>query len=201
MLRYLFTKLLAKPKNESFKQFKKNILLGNNIFLDSPHIVIRKHVDNKIFLKIGNDSVISGKYVFENENGEISIGNNSFIGSSLFVCIDKIEIGNNVLVSWGCTFIDNDAHSLVSIERMKDISDWKKGLANNKVGHFKDWSQVNSGKIKIGDSVWIGFNSIILKNVTIGNGAIIGAGSVVTNDIPEYTIAAGNPARIIGHTK
>jgi galactoside O-acetyltransferase len=51
--------------------------------------------------------------------------------------------------------------------------------------------------VKIEDKVWIGFNSIILKGVTVGEGAIVGAGSVVTKDVPPYTIVAGNPARII----
>lgn len=57
-------------------------------------------------------------------------------------------------------------------------------------------SKVEKGII-IGDGVWIGHNVIILSEVTIGNGAIIGAGSVVTKDIPPYAIAAGNPARVI----
>lgn len=53
------------------------------------------------------------------------------------------------------------------------------------------------GDISIGDDVWIGANSVILKDVTISSHAIIGAGSVVTKDIPEYAVATGVPARII----
>jgi acetyltransferase-like isoleucine patch superfamily enzyme len=52
--------------------------------------------------------------------------------------------------------------------------------------------------IMIGDDVWIGANCTILKGVVISKGAVIGAGSVVTRNIPEYAIAAGNPARVIG---
>lgn len=51
--------------------------------------------------------------------------------------------------------------------------------------------------VTIGDDVWVGGNAIILPGVTIGNGAIIGAGSVVTKDVPELWIAAGNPARLL----
>lgn len=54
-----------------------------------------------------------------------------------------------------------------------------------------------NGKIKIGNDVWVGSNAIILPGVTIGNGAIIGAGSVVTRDVPSYAIVVGNPARIL----
>ena len=49
----------------------------------------------------------------------------------------------------------------------------------------------------MGDDVWIGTNSVVLPGVTIGKGAVIGAGTVVTKDIPEYAIAVGNPARVI----
>lgn len=53
------------------------------------------------------------------------------------------------------------------------------------------------GKIVIGDNVWIGLNSIVLKNVTIGDGAIVAAGSVVTKDVAPATLVGGNPARLI----
>lgn len=56
---------------------------------------------------------------------------------------------------------------------------------------------MNIAPVKISDKVWIGFNSIILKGVTIGEGAVVGAGSVVTKDVPAWTVVAGNPARII----
>ena len=55
----------------------------------------------------------------------------------------------------------------------------------------------SKGQITIEDDVWIGANTIILSGITIGRGAVIGAGSVITKDIPQYTIAAGNPCRII----
>ena len=74
-------------------------------------------------------------------------------------------------------------------DRKNDVKDWFVGK--------KDWSFVIKRPISIKNKAWIGFNSIILKGVTIGEGAIVGAGSVVTKDVPPYTIVAGNPARII----
>lgn len=55
----------------------------------------------------------------------------------------------------------------------------------------------SDGQVKICDDVWIGCNAIILKGVTIGTGAVIGAGSIVTSDIPPYAIAVGSPARVV----
>jgi acetyltransferase-like isoleucine patch superfamily enzyme len=183
-------------KSLNTKYFKK----GKNTRLDAFSITVRCDLIEKIFLQIGNDCVINGNFIFENCNGLIEIGNNTFIGGGMFIAINNIQIGNNVLISWGCTIMDNNAHSLISGERINDIKDWKKGLDNNKIGFYKDWSKVSSSKIIVKDNAWIGFNSIILKGVTIGEGAVVAAGSIVTNDVPDFAIVGGNPAQIIKYT-
>jgi len=65
-------------------------------------------------------------------------------------------------------------------------------------GSYDNHDAVSRGDIKIGHDVWIGQNSIILSCVSIGTGAVIGAGSVVTKDVPPYAIVVGNPAKIVG---
>ena len=57
----------------------------------------------------------------------------------------------------------------------------------------------SKGPIHVGDGAWLGHGTIVLAGVTIGEGAVIGAGSVVTRDVPPNAIAAGNPARVLGH--
>ena len=74
----------------------------------------------------------------------------------------------------------------------------------SKSGFYGDlWHAKHSdhAPIKIHDNVWIGERAIILKGVTIGKGAIIAIGAVVTKDVPEYAIVAGNPARIVKYLK
>ena len=183
-------------KNQSLKWLQ----LGQNTTLQYLNLEVRKPVLGKKFLKIGNNSVVGGRFVFENENGLITIGENTFIGSGLFVSINSISIGNNVMVSWDCTFIDNDAHSLISAERKTDVKDWKRGLDEGSPGKYKNWGQIESAPITILDDAWIGFNVILLKGITIGKGAVVGAGSVVTKDVPDYAIVAGNPAKIVRYT-
>ena len=143
---------------------------------------------------IGNDSMVSGEFIFEKESGSIKIGDRCFIGGGRYVTINSIEIGNDVMISWGCTLMDNNAHSLKWEERQNDVLDWKRGIEEGKVGKYKDWNSVESDPILIKDKVWIGFNVIILKGVTIGEGAVVAAGSVVTKDVSSYTVVAGNPA-------
>lgn len=160
-------------------------------------VISYRGLNPKICLEVGNDSVINGTYVFENDNGFVSVGSRTFIGGGTFISVEKIEIGDDVLISWGCTFMDNNAHSLIWEERQNDVKDWKKALEFGEIGTYKDWSNVNKAPIKIENKSWIGFNSIILKGVTIGEGAIVAAGSVVTNDVLPWTVVGGNPAREI----
>ena len=149
-------------------------------------------------LTIGKDSIIGGQFIFESSIGNITIGEHSFIGGSTFISRSSITIGSNVTIAWGCTIYDHDSHSLNYMERRKDISDELYDIRNgrNFIIH-KNWDVVNSKPITICDDAWIGMNCIILKGVTIGEGAIVGAGSVVTKDVPAWTVVAGNPAKVV----
>mgnify|MGYP002777030428 CR=1 FL=1 len=141
------------------------------------------------YLSVDDDSIIHSKISFERIGSKVSIGKNTFIGKSHLATASEINIGSNVLISWGVSIVDHNSHSIIYSERSKDVFDWRNGK--------KDWSTVEVKSINIGDKTWIGFNTIILKGVTIGEGAIVGAGSVVTKDVPAWTIIAGNPAKII----
>ena len=140
-------------------------------------------------LEIGRGSIIEGSIVFDKVGAQIKIGERVFLGGSMLVCAEKIEIGDDVLISWGCTIVDHNSHAIRWKDRSQDVSNWFNGI--------KDWGAVQTAPVKICARSWIGFNVIILKGVTIGEGAVVGAGSVVTKDVSPYTIVAGNPAKII----
>ncbi len=105
----------------------------------------------------------------------LSIGNNVAIGDRTEIhCGKRVEIGSNTLISWDCLVIDRDYHKFGAdgmVEKKDDII--------------------------IGENVWIGCRSMIMKGVKIGDGAVVAAGSVVTKDVPERAMVAGNPASII----
>ena len=195
---YRFYKKKFFKKNIQIKDFdRKYIDCPESSNIDNLVISVRKPILNKKYVQIGKDCLINSFFVFEIEDGKIVIGDRTFIGGGMFVCIDEIIIGNDVMFSWGCTVADNNSHSHIWSKRKDDVIHWKRGVDENILGKYKDWSNVKKGKIVIKDKAWIGFNSIILKGVTIGEGAIVGAGSVVTKDVPDWTIVAGNPAKII----
>jgi acetyltransferase-like isoleucine patch superfamily enzyme len=107
----------------------------------------------------------------------------------------EITIGNNFYMNAGChvqgeIIIGND----VQIGPKAVI--WGRDHGINR-GELIRKQPHNKSPIKIGNDVWIGANATILKGVNIGDGAVIGAGSVVIRDIPEYAIVAGNPAKVI----
>jgi acetyltransferase-like isoleucine patch superfamily enzyme len=135
-----------------------------------------------------DNSIIEASLSFDRENAKISIGRRSFVNGSI-IAAGYVEIGDDVMISWGVTISDHNSHALAFSQRSQDVTDWRIGK--------KDWHNVKISPVKICDKAWIGFNSIILKGVTIGEGSIIGAGSVVTKNVPPWTIVAGNPARVI----
>lgn len=174
--------------------------VGYNSVIHDVFIDIRVNRELRDYVLAGNECNISGYFVFERGLGSINIGNNTSIGSGTKIICSQdmgIKIGSNVMVSWDCTIIDTNAHSLNPDIRRNDAKDWKVGIDQGQVGVYKDWSSVVSKAIEIQDDVWVGFGSTILKGVTIGKGAVVAANSVVTSDVAPYTVVAGNPAKFV----
>lgn len=121
-------------------------------------------------------------HIHVEKNAALIIGNNVGISATRIWCSKSIVIGNNVKIGAGVTIIDSDAHSLnCNIRKDKNL----------------DQTNKKDKDVVIKDDVFIGMNSIILKGVTLGKGSVIGAGSVVSRDIPDNCIAVGNPCIVI----
>jgi acetyltransferase-like isoleucine patch superfamily enzyme len=142
-------------------------------------------------IAIGDECTLQGLLVVENDSAEIRVGNNVFIGAATVLdCAMRIELEDDVLVSYQCLLIDSNNHSNDAQLRRNDLPDVKHGRPYN-------WKAIPSAPIRICRGAWIGARAIILKGVTVGEGAIVGAGSVVTKNVEPYTIVAGNPARVV----
>lgn len=112
------------------------------------------------------------------ESSVIIIGDNVTINNAFSIeCSSKVVIENDVLIGIGCSILDNDGHDLAIEKRIVGIP--------------------KTSPVHIHQNVFLGSNVSILKGVSIGKNSIIGNGSVVTKNIPENVIAAGNPAKVI----
>jgi len=152
---------------------------------------IRNNRVNDKSITIGRNSIIAGELLTFKHDGEIKLGEWCYIGEGarLWSAI-KIEIGDRVLISHNVNIFDSLTHPLSSEKRHQQF----KEIAT--IGHPAS-IDLSEEAVVIEDDVWVGANSSILQGVHISKGAIIGAGSVVTKDVPEWTIVAGNPAKII----
>jgi acetyltransferase-like isoleucine patch superfamily enzyme len=151
------------------------------------HRTIRSR--NGCMVRVGGGSILQAKVLFDRDGAALTVGDRTFVGTSTIVIASRVEIGDDVLVAWGCTIVDHDSHARKFADRKDDVAAWLDGK--------KDWGHVEIKPVTIGDKAWIGLNAIILKGVMIGEGSIVAAGSVVTHDVPPYAVVAGNPARVI----
>ena len=129
-----------------------------------------------------SDSGLNGKCRIDvRDSGQLIIGDNVGMSDVTITCHQKIIIGHNVLLGVGTQIRDTDSHSLNSQDRRTSL----------------DWENKKTAVVEIKDNVFIGAYCIVLKGVTVGHNSIIGAGSVVTKNIPDNEIWAGNPAKFI----
>ena len=140
-------------------------------------------------IRIGNRSIIHCRIDFDSPAGRVVVGDRCYIGASHLVCHTGISMGDDVIISWGVTIVDHDSHALDWAIRLHDVTDWACG--------DKNWDSVAIAPVTIGSRSWIGFGASILKGVTLGEGAVVGAKAVVTRDVAPYTVVAGNPARVV----
>ncbi len=181
---------LSYVENKAIDYYKTIITISEESVI-TRNAIIYNHLDKaKIFIK--QDCVIEGELLVFAYGGSISIGVNSYVGKGSRVWSgDSIIIGNNFLISHNVNVIDTNSHEIDCDIRASRF----RSLIKN--GHPNVKEPIITAPIIIEDYVWINFNSIILKGVKIGKGAIIAAGSVVTKDVEPFTMVAGNPARVV----
>lgn len=147
---------------------KASLIFGDNVTLNSRNKNYHVNMHSRV------------KIVADQDDAKITIGKNTRIHGSCIHAYKSISIGDNCLIAANCHIIDNNGHQLC-FENVE--------------------SRINSTGISkavvIGNNVWLGMNTVVLPGVTIGEGSVISANSVVCNDIPAMVIAGGVPAKII----
>lgn len=126
-----------------------------------------------------------GRAVIIGAPHHLHIGDNVSVGPRTVIQVNG-SIGDYALIGMHVQIIGREDHEIVEVGVPMSLATW--------VG---DREPRQRDSVEIGRDVWIGASSVILGGVSIGEGSIVGAGSVVTRDVPKYSIVAGNPARVI----
>ena len=164
--------------------------LGERVVFDGKPLI---HISSGAAIRIENDCVINSvnygyhvsmfapvKLFADRPGAVISIGAQTRIHGSCLHAYSSISVGRRCLIAANCQIFDGSGHD-IGFDNVSDRINTKG----------------NSKPIVIEDDVWIGANTIILPGARVGRGSVIGAGSVVTTNIPSMVLAAGNPARVI----
>jgi len=123
--------------------------------------------------------------------GRVRLGDYALVHGARIICDSEITIGDYALISWNVVLMDTYRLPVDPSERRKELK-----LVPTRVPRVTD-ADVSAKPIFIERNVWIGFEACVLPGVTIGEGAIIGAKSVVRDDVPPFMVVAGNPACVI----
>ena len=169
-----------------------NVTVHESAFLETSYSFCLYRAQEPDGLSIGRGASIYNGTMFDvGPHGKVRIGAYAMLNPAWIICDAAIEIGEYALISWNVVLMDTYR---VPHDR------WQRRLALDQAARNRPRRLDGCAApcpIRIERNVWIGFDSCVLPGVTIGEGSVIGARSVVVFDIPQFTVAAGNPARII----
>ena len=123
--------------------------------------------------------------------GRVELGEYALVHGARIICDAEVIIGDYALVSWNVVFMDTYRLPFAASERRKELE--RVPAHPLRVATAEGTAQ----PIRLERNVWVGFDACLLPGVTVGEGSVIGAKSVVTQSVPPFTVVAGNPARII----
>lgn len=142
-------------------------------------------------IRIGPHTIVCGELFVFRHGGSISIGEWCFVGPGTRVwSAAAVNIGDRVMISHNVNILDSLTHPIGPRARHEQF----RCIA--KQGH-PDRVDLGERAVHIEDDAWIGAGASVLRGVRIGRGAVIGAGSVVTRDVPPFTICVGNPVQVL----
>ena len=164
---YVSKSCKLKIKKLSFNSQWDDIRKNNNLIAGSLYFADNSNIN------IGNVQIYAGTRFTVNNNAKFKFKSGFINYDSVIECFNNIEIGKGVYISERVQIRDSNNHTIIRDDYTK------------------------TAPIKIGNHVWIGIGAIILPGVTIGDGAIVGAGALVNKDIPPKALAVGCPAKVV----
>jgi acetyltransferase-like isoleucine patch superfamily enzyme len=167
-----------------------NVQVGKDCYLESTGSFAPFRSTRTPGLVLGDRvAVYDGTKFTSVGDGYLEVGDDSILVGAHFMCGERITMGRRVVISYNVLLTDSDMHPAEPDRRRKDT------VALAYYDESEERQPFDKHPITIGNDVWIGAAAIILKGVSIGDGARIAAGSVVPRDVPAGATVAGNPAR------
>ena len=199
MINKLFRFYRIKEWKDRYKLFQEKSIIGE-LFEYGMKSDIYNESGEKDRIIIGHHCRLDGFLVCKS-SGRIEIGNYSWVGDNVHIqCLDHIKIGHYVGIGDNTVIVDNSGHPIEPEDRVKH----RMRVAPGGPGYpgLGDGSELSeSAPIIIEDVAWIGANCLVLKGIKVGEGSIVARNSVVTKDVPSFTIVGGNPAKVVKELK
>jgi acetyltransferase-like isoleucine patch superfamily enzyme len=171
-----------------------NVILGTGTVVTGEHAFKRLRSTRDPALVVGEQCALEQVQFSYGLDGQVRIGDLCMFSSTIFMCEMEIRIGARVVIGWNTYIADSDFHPVEPMPRIADT------IACSPMGAARDLPrpEIRHAPVVVGDDVWIGPACTVLKGVTIGDGAFVEPGSVVTTDVPARARVMGNPARVVG---
>ena len=169
-----------------------NALVDETAFIETSFSFLLFRSEAPDGLRIGRGaSTYMGTMFDVGPRGRVRLGDYALVHGARIICDAAVEIGDYALISWNVVLMDTYRVPLDPAERRRVVERVSSLVPRRLEG------DVPARPIRIARNVWIGFDACVLPGVSIGEGAVVGARSVVTADVEPYTVVAGNPARAV----
>ncbi len=170
----------------------ENVELDEQAYLETTYSFLHFRSRVPRAVSIGHAATVYLGTMFDlGEHARVRVGRFALVNGAWIICDAEVEIGDYALISWNVVLMDT--------YRLPPDARRRRGALHRAptLPSRRPYAPVQAKPLRIERNVWIGFDCCVLPGVTIGEGSVIGARSVVTESIPAYSVAAGNPARVI----
>jgi len=168
-----------------------NVCLSEPVYLGTSYSFHAYRSGASVGLRMGRGASLDKTVLDVGPAGRVIVGECAFVSSARIMCDSEVEIGDFTLIGWSVVIMD-------SYRVPKDVAMRRQALERSAMTPDRQLEIAAEARpVRIGRNVWIGFEAVILPGVTIGEGGVIGARSLVVENVPPFSVVAGNPARVV----
>jgi acetyltransferase-like isoleucine patch superfamily enzyme len=170
----------------------QNVVIDETAYVETTFSFHLFRSEEPVGVRIGRGvSTYLGTMFDVGPRGRVSLGEYALVHGARIICDAEVEIGDYALISWNVVVMDSYRLPLDPRERRRELE----RVPRRQPRYLG--ATMPPRPVRVERNVWIGFDTCVLPGVTIGEGSVVGARSVVAEDVPPYTLVAGNPARFI----